>query len=209
MTMTFLLASLVIAVTPGPGVLYIVTRSITQGRAAGFTSLCAVALGNLGNAFATSLGLAALFALSTTAFTLVKFAGALYLIYLGIRTWRTPAAQWTCRESPRERIPTRGLFIDGVMVALFNPKTAIFFAAFVPQFLNSRQATIGATLGLSVTFVMLAATTDAVYVLMASLAREWMRARSMLGNGGRFIGGGALIALGLYTGLTGERAARS
>jgi len=81
----FLLASLVLAVTPGPGVFYVVTRSLVQGRRSGLVSVAGVALGNLGNALAASLGLAALFAVSAAAFMIVKYAGALYLVYLGVR----------------------------------------------------------------------------------------------------------------------------
>ena len=88
----FLAASFILAITPGPGVFYIVARSVAQGRRHGLASVAGVALGNLGNAVGASLGLAALFAVSSTAFTLVKYAGALYLVYLGIQVLRAPGA---------------------------------------------------------------------------------------------------------------------
>ncbi|MEF8749382.1 MAG: LysE family translocator [Candidatus Accumulibacter propinquus] len=97
----FVLASLVLAVTPGPGVFYIVTRSIVQGRRSGLVSVAGVALGNLGNALAASVGLAALFAVSSLAFTIVKYAGALYLVYLGVQMLRTPPP--SCRRPRRQR----------------------------------------------------------------------------------------------------------
>jgi len=89
----FLLASLVLAVTPGPGVIYIVTRSLVQGRRSGLVSVAGVALGNLGNACAASVGLAALFAVSSLAFSVVKFAGALYLVYLGVQMLRSSSVE--------------------------------------------------------------------------------------------------------------------
>lgn len=87
----FLLASLVLAATPGPGVVYIIARTLAQGRTAGLSSVAGVAMGNLCNALGASLGLAALFALSSAAFTVVKFAGAAYLVYLGVKSLRGPA----------------------------------------------------------------------------------------------------------------------
>jgi threonine/homoserine/homoserine lactone efflux protein len=100
----FVLASLVLAVTPGPGVFYIVTRSIVQGRRSGLVSVAGVALGNLGNALAASVGLAALFAVSSLAFTTVKYAGALYLAYLGVQMLRAPQAELSAPRRQRRRL---------------------------------------------------------------------------------------------------------
>ncbi|HEY5809048.1 MAG TPA: LysE family translocator, partial [Povalibacter sp.] len=143
----FLVASFVLAVTPGPGVLYIVTRSVTEGRASGLASVAGVALGNMVNAVAASVGIAAIFAVSTLAFSVVKYAGAAYLIYLGLRTLRTSSRN----ESERLVAPAnhRKVFIDGFLVAALNPKTALFFAAFLPQFMHgpasiARSALLGA-----------------------------------------------------------------
>ncbi|MFN0040695.1 MAG: LysE family translocator [Burkholderiales bacterium] len=130
----FLLASFVLAVTPGPGVLYIVTRSLVQGRRSGLVSVAGVALGDLGNAFAASVGLAALFAVSSLAFSVVRYAGALYLVFLGVQMLRTsPGAN--SATIPFVVSITR-VFRDGFVVALLNPKTTLFFAAFLPQFLT-------------------------------------------------------------------------
>jgi threonine/homoserine/homoserine lactone efflux protein len=162
-----------------------------------------VALGNLGNAIAASLGLATLFAISTLAFTLVKYAGAIYLIYLGIRTIRSrpsplpPALQFPC-------VALKRIFIDGLLVALFNPKTAIFFAAFVPQFLDASTATPVGTAALGVVFVLVAATTDCLYALLASSARELVVGRPATARAGRFLSGGAFIALGVFTAVSGR-----
>src|SRR5271167_1788858 len=110
----FLVASFILAITPGPGVFYIVTRSLTQGPRHGLASVAGVALGNLGNAIGASIGLAALFAVSSLAFTVVKYAGALYLVYLGIQALRTREAN----DAPRYAAPAplRRVFRDGLVV---------------------------------------------------------------------------------------------
>jgi threonine/homoserine/homoserine lactone efflux protein len=136
----FVAASIILAVTPGPAVLYVVTRSLSQGRPAGLASVGGIALGNLGNAMGASLGLAVLFSLSSTVFFVVKYSGAAYLIYLGVKALRAPSAAQNSlqlRETRRSRI-----FRDGFLVALLNPKTTLFFAAFVPQFLDPKASTI-------------------------------------------------------------------
>ena len=108
-------------------------RTLAQGRARGLASVLGVALGNLSNAVGAALGLAALFAVSSVAFTVVKWAGAAYLVYLGIRMWRAvPAIADAASQAPVQ--PLRRVFRDGFMVALLNPKTTLFFAAFLPAF---------------------------------------------------------------------------
>jgi threonine/homoserine/homoserine lactone efflux protein len=157
----FVMASLVLAVTPGPGVFYIVTRSIVQGRRSGLVSVAGVALGNLGNALAASVGLAALFAVSSLAFTIVKYAGALYLVYLGVQMLRTPHAE---PSAPAPAVATLGrIFRDGFVVALLNPKTTLFFAAFLPQFLSPAVSPVLQSMALGALFVAIAALTDSAY----------------------------------------------
>jgi threonine/homoserine/homoserine lactone efflux protein len=196
----FLLASLLLAVTPGPGVFYVVTRSLAQGRRVGLTSVAGIAAGNLGNALAASIGLAALFAVSALAFTVVKYVGALYLVFLGIRALRAPqTARSTDVPGPA---PATHVFRDGFIVALFNPKTAIFFAAFLPQFLTSGAAPMIQSVALGSLFVAIAAMTDSVYALAAgTVAAALARARGarVLGRyftAGTFIGLGVLTAIG-------------
>ena len=197
----FLLASVVLAITPGPGVMYIVARSLAEGRAAGLASVAGVALGNLGNAIGASLGLAALFAVSSLAFTLVKYAGAAYLIYLGVRTLRPSTQAFSVIEpAPRTRV-----FRDGLVVALLNPKTAMFFAAFLPQFLRAGPSPLAQSVALGVTFVALAAATDTLYALAAStIAPRLMRSTAMRA-GGRYVTGGTFIGLGLLSAFSGSR----
>jgi threonine/homoserine/homoserine lactone efflux protein len=193
----FLIASIILAVTPGPGVLYIVTRSLTQGRRFGLASVAGVALGNLGNAVGASIGLAAVFAVSALAFTLVKYLGALYLVYLGIHAVRAPQPdRASAMPAPAS---LRRIFRDGFIVALLNPKTAIFFAAFLPQFMNTESPAIVQSLTLGSVFVAIAATTDTAYALAAgALASVLTRARGVRSLG-RYLTGGSFIGLGIYT----------
>ena len=193
----FLIASFILAVTPGPGVLFIVTRSLTQGRRYGLASVAGVALGNLGNAVGASIGLAAVFAVSALAFTVVKYLGALYLLYLGVQAMRRPRVESEARALAPASLAR--IFRDGLVVALLNPKTAIFFAAFLPQFMSADSPAIVQSLTLGSVFVAIAAVTDTTYAMAAgALAPVLTRARGVRAFG-RYLTGGAFIGLGLYT----------
>ncbi len=198
----FLLASFLLAVTPGPGVFYIVTRSLAQGRRCGLASVAGVALGNLGNALAASLGLAAIFSISALAFTVVKYVGAAYLIYLGVRMLRTPAAPSEVADPGRASLWR--VFRDGFVVALLNPKTTVFFAAFLPQFVSANAAPMAQSMALGALFVTIAVVTDSAYALAAGAIA--MRRRA---NGtqriARRLGGSMFIALGVFAALAGAR----
>jgi len=196
---TFLVASFVLAVTPGPGVFYVVTRSVAHGRRSGLASVAGVALGNLGNAIGASIGLAALFAVSSIAFTVVKYLGALYLVWLGVQTLRAPAGDATRLRLAPARL--RRVFADGLLVALLNPKTTIFFAAFLPQFVPE-PGTLGQTLALGAIFVAMAAATDSVYAACAGAARPWLQRATGVARFGRVLTAGAFIGLGLLTAFT-------
>jgi len=199
----FLAASFILAVTPGPGVFYIVTRSVMQGRRHGIASVLGVALGNLGNAVGASIGLAALFALSTLAFTIVKYAGAAYLIYLGIQALRAPLAQPSeVRPAPA---PLSRIFRDGFVVALLNPKTAIFFAAFLPQFMSAGATPIVQSIALGSLFVAIAAVTDTCYALAAGAVAPLLARARGVRSLGRYLTGSAFISLGVFTALGGPR----
>lgn len=203
----FLLASFVLAVTPGPGVLYIVARSVAQGRRSGLASVAGVAVGNFGNAVAASLGLAALFAASALAFSIVKYAGAAYLIYLGIKALR--AKPVTTASATPEATSLWPTFRDGFVVALLNPKTTIFFSAFLPQFMTpnaSGSTALIQALSLSALFVLMAAMTDATYAFLAGvIAPRLARSRAAYGVA-RVTAGVSLIALGVFAALSGRKA---
>jgi threonine/homoserine/homoserine lactone efflux protein len=199
----FFLASFVLAVTPGPGVFYIVTRTLTQGRRAGLASVAGVALGNLGNAIGAAIGLAAVFAVSSLAFAIVKYAGAAYLIYLGVRALRSPPDDVVAATFARAT--ARAIFRDGFVVALFNPKTAIFFAAFLPQFLNPGASPIGQSVLLGALFVLVAAATDSAYALAAGAVAPALSQFRRVRTAGRYLSASAFIGLGVFAAASGSR----
>jgi threonine/homoserine/homoserine lactone efflux protein len=200
----FIAASFALAVTPGPGVLYVVTRSLAQGRRDGLVSVAGVALGNWCNALGAVLGLAALFAVSAAAFTLVKLAGAVYLVYLGAKTLRGPRADAPTVAGALP-LTLRRVFRDGFFVALLNPKTAVFFAAFLPQFMaaGAHPGAQGVLLGSL--FVAIAAVTDAAYAIGASAASVYVARSRWVQRSGRVLTGSALIGLGVLAAVTGVR----
>ncbi|MEO5881347.1 MAG: LysE family translocator [Caldimonas sp.] len=206
MLAAFLAASFVLAVTPGPGVVYIVARTLAQGRGAGLASVAGVAAGNLCNAVGAALGLAALFAVSSLAFGIVKFAGAAYLIHLGIKALRRPPAIAPAAgfATPQKRRIAR----DGFLVALLNPKTALFFAAFLPQFLDRAGSTALQGVLLGLVFVAVAALTDSAYVLAAHLAGARLGHNRRFETLGRYAAAATYFGLGLFTAATGSRSSR-
>lgn len=202
----FLLASFVLAVTPGPGVFYIVTRTLAEGRRAGVASVAGVALGNLGNAIGASLGLAALFAVSSVAFTLVRYAGAGYLILLGVKTLGSARAELHADDPGPAK--ARHVFRDGFVAALLNPKTAVFFAAFLPQFMTPSAPHVTQSMCLGSLFVAIAAVTDTTYAMAASVVAPRLSAFRGARPVGRYAAGSALIGLGVLTAVGGARRAR-
>lgn len=168
-------------------------------------SVAGVALGNLGNALAASVGLAALFAVSSLAFSVVKYAGALYLLYLGVQMLRSSTAANS--SAVLGAAPLGQVFRDGFVVALLNPKTTIFFAAFLPQFLSPDAPPMLQSMALGSLFVTIAAVTDSAYALAAGAAAPMLRG-SVVRHIGRRLAGGVFIGLGVFTALTGSRSAK-
>ena len=199
----FVVASLVLALTPGPAVVYIVTRTLAQGRASGLASVVSVALGNLVLAAGAACGLAALFAVSATAFNVVKWAGAAYLVWLGIRLWRTPARAPQA-EAPAP-LPLARVFRDGFVVAVLNPKTTLFFAAFLPQFMDTHGSALVQSLALGSLFVAIALCTDLLYVGTASLVAPRLQRAGRHAVWGNRIAGTSFIGLGLLTAFGARR----
>jgi threonine/homoserine/homoserine lactone efflux protein len=201
----FVAAAFILAVTPGPGVIYIVTRSLAQGKRAGLISVGGVALGNLGNALGAAIGLGAILAVSTTAFLVIKYAGALYLIFLGIKAFKARSAGAPARTVEAAR--DLAVFREGFLVALLNPKTALFFAAFLPQFMSPDAAPVWQSVALGAIFVTIAALTDAIYALAAGVVAPLLARAKGAERIGRFLSGGVFIGLGvaaLYPGMTGR-----
>jgi threonine/homoserine/homoserine lactone efflux protein len=194
----------VLLLTPGPAVLYIVTRSLDQGRRAGFVSVLGVHAGTLVHVAAAAAGLSAVLAASATAFSVVKYLGAAYLIYLGVRQLASrvdaPAAVGLAAAPQLSRA-----FVDGVVVNVLNPKTALFFLAFLPQFATvSRGAVPAQILWLGLVFCALGLVTDGIYALTAGTAAHWLRARRGVALTRRWIPGTMYIGLGLVTAFAGN-----
>ena len=199
----FLVAALVLLLTPGPAVLYIVARSVEHGRKAGLASVFGVELGNSVHVLAATVGLSAILLTSATAFTIVKFAGAAYLIYLGIRTLLTPVkAEVTDGDAPKS---LRRMFSQGAVVAALNPKTALFFLAFLPQFVDSSKGSVSLQfLILGLLFVAMALTTDSLYALLSGTAGRWLKHNIWFMRFRRYFAGTIYIGLGLTAALAGE-----
>jgi threonine/homoserine/homoserine lactone efflux protein len=205
----FVAAALLLLITPGPAVLYIVARSVDQGRVAGLVSAAGVHAGTLVHIAAAAAGLSVLLAVSAALFTVVKYLGAAYLIYLGVRRLfdRTlPGGPGRARA-----IPWRRAFLDGAIVNVLNPKTALFFLAFLPQFVDPARGPAGPqVLALGLVFVMLGLVTDGLYAVAAGSARRWIRAASpRFMAGQRWATGGLYIGLGVAAALSDARAEKA
>jgi threonine/homoserine/homoserine lactone efflux protein len=197
----FVIAALALLLTPGPAVLYIVTRSIDQGCRAGFVSVAGVHVGTLAHIFAAAAGLSALLAASATAFSVVKYLGAAYLIYIGVRRLLDRTTIGMGADAQPLRL--RRAFLDGVVVNVLNPKTALFFLAFLPQFVTLSRGHVGAQiLGLGVAFVLLGAVTDSAYALTAGSAAQWLRAKPRFLASERWISGSLYIGLGVAAAMS-------
>lgn len=197
----FCAASLALAVVPGPAVLYIVAQSVDQGRLAGLVSALGIGVGGMVHVIAATVGLSSLLASSATAFAIVKYAGAAYLVLLGIRRLLTRETfEDDLQRAPRTR---RRLFRDGVVVNVLNPKTALFFIAFLPQFVDPEaSAPTLQILALGLIFMAIAFASDSLWALAAGTAGAWLkRSRWYLGVK-RWVTGTVFVALGLSAART-------
>jgi threonine/homoserine/homoserine lactone efflux protein len=195
-------AAVVLLLTPGPAVIYIVTRSVDQGRRAGLISVLGVHAGTLVHVAAAAAGLSAVLVASATAFSVVKYLGAAYLIYLGIRQLIARAPEptdVTLAAAPR----LSRAFIDGFIVNVLNPKTALFFLAFLPQFVTVSAGAVPTQIAcLGLVFCALGLLTDGLYALTAGSAAQWLRARRGVALTRRWIPATMYIGLGLATALS-------
>jgi threonine/homoserine/homoserine lactone efflux protein len=201
----FCAAALALIVVPGPAVTYIVTESIDKGRSAGLVSALGIASGGLVHVIAAVVGLSALLASSATAFTVVKIVGAVYLILLGVR--RLLARDDDAEPDAAPAAGAHGrLFVQGAVVNVLNPKTALFFLAFLPQFVDPSHGSAAqqvAVLGL--VFVLLAVLSDSTYALVAAALAGRLRASERARRLRRYVTGGVFVALGV-TAATAKRA---
>src|SRR5215212_2383585 len=191
----FAAACLALLLVPGPAVLYVVAQSAGQGRRVGLASVAGIHLGTLVHVAAAAIGLSAVIVASATAFAVVKYAGAAYLVYLGVRRLldRTPV------DVAYRREPLRRAFLRGIVVNVLNPKTALFFLAFLPQFVDADRGDVWfQVLTLGLVFVGLGLVSDSAYAVAAgSLGGVLRRRRGLLryGSGTVYVGLGAITAL--------------
>jgi threonine/homoserine/homoserine lactone efflux protein len=204
----FAVAAVTLLLIPGPAVLYIVTRSVDQGRAAGLASVCGVHVGTLLHVAAAALGLSALLVSSATAYDTVRWLGAAYLVWLGVRRLLARDEDVAAAAAgPDARRPGLGrIFAQGVVVNVLNPKTALFFFAFLPQFVDTSRGSVPfQVVVLGAAFVLLGLLSDGAYALLASTGAGWLRRRPRVARASRLVSGGMLISLGVTTALAGSR----
>ena len=195
----FLIAAFVLLVTPGPAVFYIVARSVQQGSWAGIVSAVGVVTGGFIHVLAGTIGLSALVLSSPTAFATVKYLGALYLVYLGFRSLlgKDRAGDLNLQLKSRQ---LRRVYRDGLVVNLFNPKTILFFVAFLPQFVDSTRGDPGIQfLLLGTILVTMGLVTDSVYAVAAGSASRWLQKSTGIFSYHRWFAGTVYLGLGVFT----------
>jgi len=200
----FLGASLALLLVPGPAVLYITARSANQGRLAGLVSVLAIETANFLQAVAATLGLSAVLLSSALAFDVVKYLGAAYLIYLGVRKLLISEDGPENGEIKQESLSR--IYWQGFAINLLNPKTALFYFAFLPQFVDPAKGNVTAqTLFLGALFVGMAFITDSLYALLASSLADRLRDSRHFQKGQRYFAGLVYVGLGITTALTGSK----
>jgi threonine/homoserine/homoserine lactone efflux protein len=193
----FCLAALALLAIPGPAVLYIVVQSAEQGRKVGLASVGGVHLGSLVHVAAATAGLSALIVASALAFNVVKYAGAAYLVYLGIRKLLERDADVAVPVERRSAL--QRAFVRGAVVNVLNPKTALFFLAFLPQFVDTDRGGVWSqVLVLGLTFILLGLVSDSLYALAAGTVGSLLRRKRTVV---RHVSGGVYVALGVIAAL--------
>jgi threonine/homoserine/homoserine lactone efflux protein len=201
----FVTAAIVLLIIPGPAVFYIVARSIDQGRKAGLASSSGIATGGLVHILAAAFGLSALLVSSALAYSAVKYAGAAYLIYLGIKKLREPPVVVN-GVKPVQPASLRYIYGQGVLVQILNPKAALFFFAFLPQFVDPRRGPIALQLlALGMLFTLMGFTSDSLWALTAGSAAGWLQRNRTFLRYQPYVSGSVYIGLGLATAASGPR----
>lgn len=196
----FVLVATIVILVPGPSVLFVVTRSLTLGRRAGLATVAGNAAGAYMQVIAVAFGIGALVQQSIAVFTIIKLAGAAYLVYLGVQTFRRRRSLLDALHQPVERKVLRRLLGDAFLVGIFNPKVIVFFMAILPQFVDrSSGSVLLQLLALGGVFCLIALLCDSLWALLAGIARTWLvrsprRLQAIGGTGG-------LVMIGLGAGL--------
>jgi len=200
----FMGAALALLLIPGPAVLYITARSASQGRVAGLVSVLAIETANFIQAIAAALGLSAILLSSAVAFDLVKYLGAAYLIYLGIR--KLMASDNGAEDEAVKQESLARIYWQGFAVNILNPKTALFFFAFLPQFVDPAKGNVtGQTLLLGTIFVGMGIITDSMFALVTSSLASKLTGNKRFQKGQRYFAGLVYVGLGITTALTGAK----
>jgi len=199
----FVATALVVLLIPGPGVMYVVARSLGQGCLAGLVTALGLSFGVLAHVAAAVVGLSAILLASATAFATVKFLGAAYLIYLGLQTlFSQPSA---LRNETVAAVSFYRLFVDGVVVSVFNPKIAVFFLAFLPQFVDPNLGSVPAQiLLLGLIYAGLALLTDGGYAILAGGVKTWLGGKVARMPLLKYVSGSLLVGLGVKSAFTGQ-----
>jgi threonine/homoserine/homoserine lactone efflux protein len=197
----FLTATIVLLLTPGPAVLYIITRSVDQGRRAGLVSVLGIEAGGLFHVAAAALGISAILMTSALAFEVVKYLGAAYLIYLGVQKLRSRVDVEQTEVVQPDSL--RRIFSQGVIVNVLNPKTALFFFAFLPQFVDPSRGSVAVQMVmLGILFLLTATITDGMYAVLAGTAGRWLRGNLRFLRAQKYVAGIVYIGLGVVAALT-------
>jgi threonine/homoserine/homoserine lactone efflux protein len=193
----FTITALTLLVIPGPAVLYITARAAAQGRRAGLASLLGVHTGSIIHVAAAVAGLSALLVASAAAFTVVKVVGALYLVYLGVRTIAGRSGSPAAATSPHGM---RRLYVDGIVVNVLNPKTALFFLAFLPQFVDPNRGPVWTqTMVLGMLFIALGIASDGAYAMAGAHLGGLLQRDGRLRRRSQVVEGAVLVGLGVST----------
>jgi threonine/homoserine/homoserine lactone efflux protein len=199
----FVAATVIIVVMPGPNTIYIMTRSLQQGVAAGIVSSLGVMMGTVVHVTAAALGLSALLLSSAVAFNVVKYAGAAYLVYLGVKTILSSESP-TAGPRPQSGTSLGSAFYQGFVVNLLNPKTAMFFTAFLPQFIDAgRGSVVGQILFFGGLLIAIGAVSDFTYSFLAGTSGKWLQRNVLFLSARRYVAGTVYLCLGAVTALTG------
>jgi threonine/homoserine/homoserine lactone efflux protein len=203
----FVSAAALLLAIPGPAVLYIVGRSIGQGRNAGLVSALGIGVGTLIHTLAAAVGLSALLVSSATAFSVVKYLGAAYLVYLGIQRLRSKQPLAAASDTTAPQATLARAFSQGIVVNVLNPKTALFFFAFLPQFIDPARGHVATQiLSLGVLFACMGTTSDSLWALFSGSVAGWLRNNHRWMRNERYVSGGILISLGVATAFVGHSA---
>jgi threonine/homoserine/homoserine lactone efflux protein len=196
----FLFAALILAITPGPGILYVMARTLAGGRSAGIVSILGTGAGGLVHVILAAVGLSALLAASAQAFVMVKYVGAAYLLFLGARSLLTARSAGTLRVAPAQGL--KRTFLEGALTEMLNVKTALFFLAFIPQFIDHAHAAAPQFVFFGLICLLFNTLADVVVVLLAARLSGYFRNSPEPARAMQYGSGALLLGLGTYVAVS-------